>query len=356
MNETLSLQPTAANLPAIQADGRPVRAYLSNLAPGSRRTMLQSLAALTDTLLEREPAHVLKTRGACADAGAENERRVYAFAWEQLRYDHTAAIRAKLIDLTTPADGKPASLSVATANKSLIALRRILREAWKLQLIGQEDFERAVAIEGIKGGRIEKGRALTQKELLKLAICCEEEASPLGARDGAIVALLCGAGLRRESAVNLRVSDWNREAREITVAIAKGNEPYKALLADGADVALARWLDVRAGLLAKAGKESEWLLLGFTRGHNIRPDRLTPDTIFKALIERALKAGVESFTPHDLRRTFITAIIEATGDVGIAQKLANHKQVATTTRYDKRGDEAKRQAVARIRLPFGSKM
>lgn len=353
---TALITQTPGTLTGRQADGRPVRAYLSNLAPGSRRTMAQSLATLADALLDREPAAVLKARGEITDAAAENERRVYEFAWERLRYEHTAAIRARLVELTTPSkEGGPPSLSVSTANKSLNALRRILREAWKLQLISQEDFERAAAIEGIKGGRIEKGRALSATEMLKLAVSCEEDETPLGARDGAIVALLCGAGLRRESAVCLKVSDWDREAGLITVRTAKGNEPYKALLAAGADLAIARWLDARAALLAKAGKESDCLLLGFTRGHNIRPEGLTADAIFKALIERAKKAGVATFAPHDLRRTFITTVIETTGDVGIAQKLANHKQITTTTRYDKRGEESKRAAMAKIKIPFTSK-
>ena len=64
------------------------------------------------------------------------------------------------------------------------------------------------------------------------------------------------------------------------------------------------------------------------------------------------RAGVKRFRPHDARRTFLTGLLDAGVDLSVAQKLAGHKLVTTTTRYDMRGDEAKREAVARVHIPF----
>jgi len=86
----------------LPADTNPAAVYLASLALGSRRTMLQSL----DTI------------AALLTGGKANARNL---AWENVRYQHSAAIRAALAESFAP----------ATANKMLAALRRVLKEAWR---------------------------------------------------------------------------------------------------------------------------------------------------------------------------------------------------------------------------------
>ena len=70
---------------------------------------------------------------------------------------------------------------------------------------------------------------------------------------------------------------------------------------------------------------------------------------------RRLEAGIaEPITPHDMRRTFCTNILLKTGDLGIAQALMGHASPATTSRYDKRGDEEREAAVATLFVPYTS--
>ena len=77
--------------------------------------------------------------------------------------------------------------------------------------------------------------------------------------------------------------------------------------------------------------------------------RLSPQTV-RDLLDK--QAGLQARSPHDLRRTFISELLEAGADLSVVQQLAGHASVATTTRYDRRGEKAKRKAVALPHVPF----
>ncbi len=109
----------------------PAEVYLAGLGEGSRRTMREALNAIAQLL----------TNGTC-DASTLD--------WSKLRYQHTAAVRSVLMEKYSP----------AMANKMLCALRRTLKEAWRLGLMSAEDYDRAVDIESVRGKSLLKGRLL----------------------------------------------------------------------------------------------------------------------------------------------------------------------------------------------------
>src|SRR5438477_12880557 len=105
MTETALARAQDIALVAVQplsADRHPAAVYLASLAPGSRRTMRQALDAVAGLLTSGQ-------------ATAET------LEWAALRYQHTQAVRAALAARYAP----------ATANKTLAALRGVLREAWR---------------------------------------------------------------------------------------------------------------------------------------------------------------------------------------------------------------------------------
>lgn len=114
----------------------PVTIYLASLAEGSRRTMREALNMIA-TLLG-----VDETRNA-----AGQDVRCLTTPWGQLRYAHTVAIRSALAEKYAP----------ATANKLLAALRRVLKEAFRLGQLGAEEYQRAILVRRCAASANRKG-------------------------------------------------------------------------------------------------------------------------------------------------------------------------------------------------------
>jgi integrase/recombinase XerD len=104
---------------------------------------------------------------------------------------------------------------------------------------------------------------------------------------------------------------------------------------------LENWLTIR-------GKKPGALLCPIRKGGEIEIRNMTPQAILLIVQKRATEAGVESFSPHDFRRTFCSALLDAGVDIVTVQKLAGHASPVTTAKYDRRGEETKRRAVQKL--------
>jgi integrase/recombinase XerD len=321
------ISPLSANLvlaARTPPEQNPATIYLASLAEGSRRTMREALNTIA-TLLE-----VDETRNA-----AGQDVRCLTTPWGQLRYAHTVAIRSALAEKYAP----------ATANKLLAALRRVLKEAFRLGQLGAEEYQRAILVPTVRGKREPKGRMITDSEICALMLLCSADPTPMGARDAAIIAVLRGTGLRRSEVAALDVADYEPQTGAIVVRAGKGNKDRRVYAPSGTTAALDAWLEVR-------GRDVGALFGRAVRGGRVSERRLADEGVAVILRDRASAAGIAPFTPHDMRRTYISELFDAGADLATVQKMVGHESVTTTASYDRRGDAAKRKAADLVHVPF----
>lgn len=317
---TLAVPSGALSLPRsakFDPSARPVTAFMARLAPGSRRTMLGALATVARMF---------------GDDRADPKR----FPWHALRRSHVLVVRSKLAEVYAP----------STANKVLSAVRATLKEAWRAGLMNADEYYGAKDIEPVKGSTAPTGRELGDGEVRALFEACAADPSPAGARDAALLAVLFGAGLRRSEATALDVGDYDPSENKLTVREGKGRKARITYLPQGACDALAQWVAIR-------GKLDGSMFSAVNKGGRISSGTgITDQAVRLTLIKRAREAGVSAFTPHDLRRTFVSRLLDAGADLAAVKGLAGHADVSTTEKYDRRGERAKKKASALLFVPF----
>jgi len=314
-NTLVKSQSPALAIRDIPLDQNPASIYLAGLSESGRRTMRQILDLLAGMTTSNPDA--------------------LACDWAALRYPHVTAIRSRL---------QEGGYKPATVNKALAAIRGVLRAAWQAGQMTAEDYQKAVSVKGVKSETLPAGRELTTGEIAALMQACETDPTPAGIRDAAIIALMYAAGLRREEVITLDLADYDPGTGRLLIR-GKGKKERTAYLDNGAAEALADWLAAR-------GAEPGALFLPVNKGGKMSHRRITPQAVYNMLYKRAALAGVKSFSPHDLRRTFVSDLLDAGADIVIVAKMAGHASVTTTARYDRRPEDAKRRTANLLHLPY----
>jgi site-specific recombinase XerD len=317
--------PASQNMPALvpipatvglPLDQNPAAVYLASLRASGRLTMRSGLNFVAQLL-------------------SNGQHDALSLPWGSLRYQHTAALRVQLQEHYAP----------ATTNKILSAVRRVLKEAWRLGQIPSEEYQRTVDFKNVKGKRLPAGRALKRKEVSNLLVNCQDDERPLGKRDRAILALLYAGGLRRSEVVALDLVDYNLDENSVRIRSGKGDRERIVYLAEGLQESLSVWLQLR-------GDYAGPLFCPISKNGNLLTKRRLSDQAIAYILGQRVKAtGIEKASPHDFRRTFISNLLDAGADISTVQQLAGHANVTTTARYDRRGDEAKKRAARLISVP-----
>jgi len=167
-------------------------------------------------------------------------------------------------------------------------------------------------------------RTLPQAELGK-ALAALPQATPVQRRDRAMLELLYGSGLRLSEALGLDLSDVDWSARTLRV-IGKGDKERIVPLSAHAKLALLAMLRDRRG--KSSGSEDEPVF------QNPSGRRLSPRTVQRATL--AALAGIAQSTgvsPHALRHSFASHLLDAGAELRAIQELLGHASLASTQVY-----------------------
>lgn len=164
------------------------------------------------------------------------------------------------------------------------------------------------------------------------------------ARDAALMGVLYAAGLRRAEVVALDVSDYDPDTGSVVIH-GKGNKERAAYIDNGAADAMSAWLSVR-------GESPGPLFCPVTQTGAVTIRPMTDQAVYAILQARAKKANVKAFSPHDLRRSCVSDLLDAGVDISVVQRFVGHANVTTTARYDRRGEQAKKKAAKSLHVPF----
>jgi integrase/recombinase XerD len=223
---------------------------------------------------------------------------------------------------SAPAQVPMSSSSVARMLVSLRALYRYLTAE------GAIEADPAVRLRAPKRPR-SVPRAISIEEVARLVELPPE--TLLGRRDRAMLELLYGAGLRISELVALDVDDVDIDQRSVLVRAGKGNKSRRVPMGRKASSAAGAYMSVsRPDLAAKAGGKTAAGALFL----NARGARLSRQGAWKVLKTYARRAKLgDKVSPHTLRHSFATHMLDAGADIRVVQELLGHASLATTQVY-----------------------
>ena len=172
-------------------------------------------------------------------------------------------------------------------------------------------------------------RAMTLPDTERL-LAADEDA-PFPERDRALFELLYATGMRVSEAAGLDLEDVDFASRLLRV-VGKGNKERIAPFGETAEDALAAYLPARAARRKKgrAGENDD----GEPLFVNARGGRLTTRSMARLLKHRLRAAGLPAeISPHALRHSFATHLLEAGADLRAIQELLGHASLSTTQKY-----------------------
>ena len=277
---------------------------------------------LTHLQLERgaSPHTVEAYRRDLIDLGAFTERQDPDLIPVELLDDYAVALRER-------------GFSPATVRRRLAAVRAFLKH--RAREGGRPDAGRTVPLPRL-GRRLPEPLTRAEAE----AIVTRPDTSPRGLRDRAMLELLYGAGLRVSELVTLRVSDVDLE-EGLVRCFGKGRKQRTVPMGSRAGAALRAYVGRGRPYLGRM-QRGDILFL------NHRGQGITRQAVFQIVREHARAAGiVKTVTPHTLRHSFATHLIEGGCDLRTVQEMLGHASIETTQVYTHVSPEHVRRAYYR---------
>lgn len=182
--------------------------------------------------------------------------------------------------------------------------------------------------DALRGPRLDRKlpHFLTLADVQRL-LAAPPDADPLGRRDRAILETIYSGGLRVSELCGLNLEDVDL-GDGVLVIRGKGKKERLALLGEPAKLALTTWLADRAAVLRERKRDAVAVFL------NKSGTRLTVRSVGRLLEKYLAAAGLDPRTsPHTLRHSFATHLLDAGADIRGVQELLGHKSLSTTQIY-----------------------
>ncbi len=221
--------------------------------------------------------------------------------------------------------GQIARSGIAPASVS----RRMYEVRAFFRFLVKREYLETNPVEGVRGPRLDRRlpRYLSVDEVVAL-MRAVNGSDPFSLRDRAILEVLYGSGIRLGELVALDVEDIDLERREVWVREGKGGSERVALFGRAAEAALRSYLRTGRPALVSPKHETRALFL------NRYGRRLSRVSVTNIVRDAAKRAGIrKTVTPHMLRHSFATHLMEGGADIRVVQELLGHKSPQTTQIY-----------------------
>ena len=273
--------------------------------------------------------HLVVERGLAANtvlSYRRDLRRYAAFLASRNISDVDAVTRADVAEFLMQlreGDEEHGRLGASSAARTVVAVRGFhkfgLRE-------GLSPYDPAADVKPpTPAQRLPKALPLSDVEAILSAAGAAGTA--LALRDAALLEFLYGTGARISEAVSLDVDDLDLEQDAVRL-VGKGSKERVVPLGSYAKLACATYLTRARPTLAAVGRAGPAMFL------NARGGRLSRQSAWTILARAANRAGISAaVSPHTLRHSFATHLLDGGADVRVVQELLGHASVTTTQVY-----------------------
>lgn len=293
-----------------------------------------------ETPLKRYLQHLAIERGLAENTLASYRRdllryvdTMQAAGVEQPQKITELAISGYLQDLSR-GNEKHKALSARSVARHSVAIRQ-LHKYWELEGICVPNPAREIQPPAI-GQSLPKAISIDQVTSILESVSIE---TPAGLRDRAILEFLYSTGARISEVVDLDVDDLHFAQDAVVRLFGKGSKERMVPVGGYAQRAVSDYLVRSRPSLAAKGKGTPALFL------NQRGGRLSRQSVWLLLSKAAERAGITTeVSPHTLRHSFATHLLEGGADVRVVQELLGHASVTTTQIYTKVTVDSLREA------------
>jgi integrase/recombinase XerD len=273
-----------------------------------------------DHLLDQFMGHLKVERGLAKNTIESYNRDLIGF-YSFLSHRRLSATNVKQEDLVSFITEKRVQVSARSLARCLVSLRMFYRF---LVSEGKIPVNPARLL-GIPKLYQHLPHVLTRDEV-DLLLAQPDQNTAVGKRDKAMLEVLYATGLRASEVIGLRIANINMQAAYLRT-IGKGSKERIVPMGSKAIDALKLYMTDGRGSLLKKGA-SPYLFL------NRRGGRLTRQGLWKILRGYAVKAGISKrITPHTLRHSFATHLLEGGADLRSVQVMLGHADISTTQIY-----------------------